>query len=172
MNEFMEIIVAIGLISVIALVSFFAFYVRQQKIRLEKEDSQQKIKKNPHYYLIIIDKRESIAKVNENKNKLKVDAENNLFFELVKPETLFGRNIDNDLVIDEIYVSRVHFSIKIFEENAIINDYSINGTFVNDKRCEKDQALKPGDIILVGYTSMRFSTSNHEKTKQPIETVS
>ena len=75
---------------------------------------------------------------------------------IIKSRIIIGREHNNDIVIDNLAVSRHH--VKIFHDDGcyFIEDLnSGNGTFVNDKQVTKD-ILHNGDEILVGKHTLVF----------------
>lgn len=59
-----------------------------------------------------------------------------------------GRMFDNDLVIDNIYISRYHANIYQIKNNVVITDkHSKNGVYVNNKLINKKKILKSNDVI-------------------------
>jgi pSer/pThr/pTyr-binding forkhead associated (FHA) protein len=70
-------------------------------------------------------------------------------FSLAKAELTIGRNPANDIVIDNVGVSRRHAVIKWSGDRATVEDLgSANGTFVNGQKITSHE-LKGGDVILV-----------------------
>jgi len=70
-------------------------------------------------------------------------------FSLAKAELTIGRNPANDIVIDNVGVSRRHAVIKWSGDRATVEDLgSANGTFVNGQKITSHE-LKDGDVILV-----------------------
>lgn len=70
-----------------------------------------------------------------------------------------GRKSGNQLVLSEAGVSGLHARIRAEGDRLVIEDPgSVNGTFLNGKRLEKQTAytLKPGDVITVMGTEMVF----------------
>jgi len=68
-------------------------------------------------------------------------------FTLDEDITNIGRNLDNDLVIDDPRVSRRHGQIRVVKGRHMLFDLgSSGGTFVNNKRI-KQIALHPGDVL-------------------------
>jgi pSer/pThr/pTyr-binding forkhead associated (FHA) protein len=64
--------------------------------------------------------------------------------------TTIGRDPSNDIVLDDITVSRNHCDIELSGDQLVLIDLgSTNGTYVNDKRADRHQ-LAPGDRLLVG----------------------
>ncbi|MBP5452424.1 MAG: FHA domain-containing protein [Treponema sp.] len=69
--------------------------------------------------------------------------------------TFIGRSSDNDIVLEDPYVSRKHCMIeKVLGRYIIADRGSSNGTFLNG-RCVSDDdmvLLGPGDEIRIGNT--------------------
>lgn len=64
-----------------------------------------------------------------------------------------GRAPDNDLVLDEVQVSRYHARLMRRGDMLIIEDLgSTNGTLVSGRRITQPQVLQPGDTIAIGMT--------------------
>lgn len=75
---------------------------------------------------------------------------------LDKEETIIGRIQENDIVIDNLAVSRRHAKIYVKDGKAVIKDLgSANGTFVNGLQVDEVE-LKSGDIILIGKHMLKF----------------
>jgi pSer/pThr/pTyr-binding forkhead associated (FHA) protein len=72
--------------------------------------------------------------------------------------TVIGRDDSNDVVLaDDMAASRVHAVIERYPAGWTIRDLgSANGTYVNGDRLAAEQALRPGDEIRVGATSLVF----------------
>jgi len=69
---------------------------------------------------------------------------------LPEGRTTIGRDPSNDIVLDDITVSRYHCDIDLSDDRLALRDCgSTNGTYVNDGRAEERQ-LAPGDRLLVG----------------------
>ncbi len=72
-------------------------------------------------------------------------------FTLSKNEIVLGRDVSADVVINAAEVSRRHTRLRLDAGQYIIDDLgSTNGTFVNGQRINTPQALRPGDIIMLG----------------------
>lgn len=82
---------------------------------------------------------------------------------LDRPSTTIGRWEDNDIVVDDRWVSRYHARIRREEDHYVIEDLgSKNGTFVNGRRTSEPLVLSDGDqvqvtplvaLTFVGYAS-------------------
>jgi hypothetical protein len=89
----------------------------------------------------------------------------NQSFELSKDVTTLGRDITNDIVINDREVSRHHMRLTRSGEGYSIEDLgSTNGTFINGKRVSGIQPLKNGDIIGLGETV----TLVYERARGPV----
>ncbi|XP_015370524.1 PREDICTED: E3 ubiquitin-protein ligase RNF8-like [Diuraphis noxia] len=66
-------------------------------------------------------------------------------------EFLFGRLLKSSLVIEELYISRSHATIRCENDQYLLKDNnSCTGTFLNYKKINKEVALQNGDLI--GFT--------------------
>ena len=84
-----------------------------------------------------------------NKSVLKV-------FQSDKAEITIGRNIKNDLQIDNLAVSNFHARITRSDDQYFIEDLnSTNGTFINEEKID-NCALQDGDIASIGKHSLTF----------------
>lgn len=83
---------------------------------------------------------------------------------LRKDATIIGRS-KGDILINDSEISSTHCQIQEIDGYYNIFDMnSTNGTFVNNHKVVKAR-LKPGDIITVGNTSMRFALKDEEQVK-------
>lgn len=84
-----------------------------------------------------------------NKSVIKV-------FQSDKAEITIGRNLKNDLQIDNLAVSNFHARIERAQDKYFIEDlHSTNGTFVNEEKIAKCE-LQDGDIAGIGKHSLTF----------------
>ena len=82
-----------------------------------------------------------------------------------KKRLSIGRNSDNDIVLDNRGVSRKHAMIEINPANSVIIDNeSLNGTFVNNRRVE-EEILHEGDTITIGKYTMVFLCNSASEAK-------
>ena len=74
----------------------------------------------------------------------------------IPPEGLsIGRSAQNDLVLKDGMLSRRHCRITLQEGGPVVSDLAtVNGTFVNGAQISADAALRPGDRIVVGETTL------------------
>ena len=79
-----------------------------------------------------------------------------------KKRVSIGRTNDNDIVLENRGVSRKHAMIE-FNNNAavIIDNESLNGTFVNNRKIT-EEVLRDQDIITIGKYSLTY---NRETTR-------
>ncbi|MBI5869122.1 MAG: FHA domain-containing protein [candidate division Zixibacteria bacterium] len=76
-----------------------------------------------------------------------------------------GRTSDNDIVLENRGVSRKHAVIEINPQNSVIIDNeSLNGTFVNDRRVE-EEILRDNDTIAIGKYTLVFHTETPHETR-------
>jgi len=77
----------------------------------------------------------------------------NQIYEITKDVTTLGRDITNDIVINDREASRHHLRLVRSGGNVTIEDLgSTNGTFVNGKRVSGVTPLQNGDMIGLGET--------------------
>ena len=85
-----------------------------------------------------------------------------------KKRITIGRTPDNDIVLDNRGVSRRHAQIEFGENQAVIIDNeSLNGTFVNSRRVS-EEVLKENDAINIGKFTLIFHPAA-EKSSSPFE---
>lgn len=76
-----------------------------------------------------------------------------------KPQISIGRTSDNDIVLDNRSVSRKHALIEISDKNVLVIDNdSLNGTFVNDRKITEEN-LRDQDRITIGKYDLIFVNS-------------
>ncbi|MBS3749570.1 MAG: FHA domain-containing protein [Candidatus Thermoplasmatota archaeon] len=72
-------------------------------------------------------------------------------------ELKIGRYYDNDIIIQDIAVSRRHAKITKIGNQYVFKDQSTNGSYVNDKQIIYDEIqLKEGDVIKIGKNTFKF----------------
>jgi hypothetical protein len=68
-----------------------------------------------------------------------------------------GRRLDNQVVIDDPRISRVHAQVRVVKDRFVIFDLnSTGGTFVNGHRTSQS-VLYPGDVISLAGVTLIFS---------------
>lgn len=66
-----------------------------------------------------------------------------------------GRSSENNIVVDDFKVSRVHLQLVINDGVCSIVDLnSSNGTFVNGQKINGEVRLQPNDIVRIGNTTL------------------
>ena len=85
---------------------------------------------------------------------------------LLKEITTLGRNLDNDVVIHEDFLSRYHAEVVLENEQYVIYDKdSTGGTYVNGKKIDH-WVLNSGDLIaLVNIQIMFVENSSNLASK-------
>jgi pSer/pThr/pTyr-binding forkhead associated (FHA) protein len=79
---------------------------------------------------------------------------------LTKPVTSFGRQFENDIVLQDESVSRNHAEIRFDDENYVLVDKnSTSGTFVNGRRVVSC-VLNSGDLISLANIKIMFVNNN------------
>ncbi len=74
-------------------------------------------------------------------------------YDLVKDVMTIGRDVNNDIVINDAEVSRNHGRLTSQSGGYLIEDLaSTNGTFVNGQRLIGPKLLNPSDVIGLGAT--------------------
>jgi DNA-binding NtrC family response regulator len=84
-----------------------------------------------------------------------------------KEEIRIGSMDDNDIILNDDTVSRYH--CRIIQDDTgyvLIDNRSTNGTFINKVRI-KEGFLKPGCIVAVGQTQIKFNAKEEEVTIVP-----
>jgi hypothetical protein len=77
-------------------------------------------------------------------------------FALTQPVINIGRRDENQLVIDNVRISRTHAQLRVREGRYILLDVgSKAGTFVNSQRI-KQHILRPGDVITIADVEMVY----------------
>ncbi len=83
-----------------------------------------------------------------------------------------GRHSDNDLLLDDPYISRHHAQLRAVNQQFVIFDVgSKGGIFVNGRKIIQS-TLQTGDVIQVGATHLIYiqdSTSHHYTTTMPAD---
>lgn len=69
---------------------------------------------------------------------------------------VFGREAGSDVVVTGSEVSRRHAEIQATPDGYVLNDLSVNGTFVNGERVGRQHMLARADVIRIGNDEFRF----------------
>lgn len=79
---------------------------------------------------------------------------------LGKKVTRFGRQLENDIVFNEEFVSRFHSEIRFEEgEYVLYDNQSTSGTFVNSRKIDRC-VLNSGDLISIASIQIMFVNNN------------
>ena len=77
-------------------------------------------------------------------------------------KTTIGSSPDNDVVVDDPSVSRVHARLEVDENGYLLRDEdSKNGTYIDGYRL-REVFLNDGAVFRVGKTQLRFDTTGEE----------
>jgi adenylate cyclase len=88
--------------------------------------------------------------------RIQAPGNRNFVYRLSKPETAIGRDVHNDLVIEDPRVSRRHALVRQTTEGIVLRDLqSGNGTLVNNQRITEVR-LNDGDAIKIGDSTLTF----------------
>lgn len=104
---------------------------------------------------------------------LLVDAEDAVAatFPLAPGVTVFGRDDDCGVVLDDRHCSRRHLEISRKGDVCVLRDLdSTNGVLLNGQRVVADCQLREGDVIELGRTRLRFQSDRAER-KSPATAV-
>ena len=82
-------------------------------------------------------------------------------YELQKEEMTIGRDVNNDVVINDAEVSRKHARLILHSGGYVLEDLgSTNGTFVSGERLVGPHTLRPGEMITLGENvSLAFESA-------------
>ena len=93
---------------------------------------------------------------------------NNQIFSLTQLTTNIGRKLENDLVIQDMLVSREHARIVFEKEQFVLEDMgSTGGTFINGKRVDKS-VLHHGDQINFANVTLKFVHGSAEFSQDAV----
>jgi pSer/pThr/pTyr-binding forkhead associated (FHA) protein len=68
-----------------------------------------------------------------------------------------GRSADNDIPLEDDFASARHARLEPRRDGVWVSDAgSTNGTYVNGSKLSGPQRLKPGDVIRIGSTDLRY----------------
>jgi pSer/pThr/pTyr-binding forkhead associated (FHA) protein len=69
---------------------------------------------------------------------------------------VFGRDAGSDVVVGGTEVSRRHAEIEVTPDGYVLNDFSVNGSYVNGERVGRQHLLARADVIRIGHDEFRF----------------
>ncbi|HEY5961966.1 MAG TPA: FHA domain-containing protein [Polyangiaceae bacterium] len=88
--------------------------------------------------------------------------------ELWGGQLLIGRSAMCRLVLDDPLVSRQHAEFRQLGDAVFLFDLkSVNGVFVNGKRVEQKQEVRPGDRVLIGEQELTLVARSFDKETKP-----
>ena len=80
--------------------------------------------------------------------------------QIASKEITLGRSTDNDVVVDDPYVSRQHATVSAREGELHLTDLeSTGGTLVDGLSVDRS-TLRPGSSVVLGGTTLRFTKSS------------
>ena len=90
---------------------------------------------------------------------------------LKRKVTTLGRQLENDIVLHEEYLSRFHAEI-VYEQGAYVlyDKQSTSGTYVNSRKIDRC-VLNSGDLISLANISMMFVDNNPKIAKKSLGTT-
>ena len=84
-----------------------------------------------------------------------------------KKRISIGRTSENDVVLENRGVSRLHAQIEFTDNTAVIIDNeSLNGTFVNNRKIS-EEILRDNDVVTIGKYNLVYHS---EVSRQPSAT--
>ncbi|MCB2202797.1 DUF3662 domain-containing protein [bacterium] len=90
-------------------------------------------------------------------------------FPLTKTVVNIGRHSDNDLILEDQFVSRHHAQLRAIENSFVIFDVgSTGGIFLNNKQISR-ATLHPGDVLRLGTVNLIYSQDT--TSEQPTSAV-
>lgn len=89
-------------------------------------------------------------------------------FALAKESVTIGRATTSDIALHDAKISRAHAKVECTETSCTLIDLgSANGTRVNNRRVKR-AILKPGDVIALGDSTLRFETGAPSSDESPL----
>lgn len=88
-----------------------------------------------------------------------------------KKRLSIGRTNENDIVLENRGVSRRHAMIE-FNENAavVIDNESLNGTFVNNRKIN-EEVLRDADVITIGKYNLVYHSQSQQAAEGDLSTM-
>lgn len=77
-------------------------------------------------------------------------------FPLETPIINIGRHSDNDLVLDDLYVSRHHAQIRAINKHYVVFDVGSTGGILLNGRKVTQATLRPGDVLKIGTVNLIY----------------
>ena len=78
--------------------------------------------------------------------------------------TRAGRHPESEIFLDDITVSRRHAELERRDDDRVVlrDDGSLNGTYVNRERIERETVLQPGDDVQIGKFKLVYLVAGDE----------
>jgi pSer/pThr/pTyr-binding forkhead associated (FHA) protein len=90
---------------------------------------------------------------------------------LTKPATTLGRQLENDIVFHEDFLSRFHAAIVLENDKYVLYDKeSTSGTFVNGRKIDRC-VLNSGDLISLANIYIMFVNNNPKIAGKSLSTT-
>ncbi|SMC55978.1 FHA domain-containing protein [Sporomusa malonica] len=153
--QILNIIVIVLQYSLVLLVYYFLYRV----VNIASKDLT-KLAIEPQAYLSLQLQTGEGTGSNQIPKLIVISDEKALLSQIVYPiaESLaIGRSQNNDLIINDTFVSHEHACISKSKQTYLIADLSsTNGTLLNSQRIEEETALADGDVIQIGAVTLKF----------------
>lgn len=92
-------------------------------------------------------------------------------YPLNKKTFTIGRSSENDLTVEDEYLSRKHLNVKVEEDHIMIKDRdSLNGTYVNQKKISEVK-IKIGESFILGGLEFFLKTGKIDEFKPAKELI-
>ena len=92
-------------------------------------------------------------------------------YTITSESLVFGREAGSDVVIAGTEVSRRHAEIQATPDGYVLNDLSVNGTYVNGERVGRQHLLARADVIRIGHDEFRFYADAPAVIERPRRSV-
>jgi len=94
-------------------------------------------------------------------------------YRLERPSISIGRDVDNDIILQEAEVSRHHLRLVLTKDGYAIEDLNtMNGTWVNDRRLQEQVLLKMTDMIRIGTRVRMWYTTDPDELLERLKSGS
>ncbi len=94
-------------------------------------------------------------------------------YRLERASISIGRDVDNDIILQEAEVSRHHLRLLLTKEGYAIEDLNtMNGTWVNDRRLQEQRLLQTTDVIRIGTRVRMWYTNDPDRLLESLKSGS
>lgn len=91
-------------------------------------------------------------------------------YRLERPSISIGRDVDNDIILQEPEVSRHHLRLLQTKEGYAIEDLNtMNGTWVNDHRLQEQHLLNQPDVVRIGTRVRMWYTTDPDRLLESLK---